>query len=374
MKPFKWTYVVIGAVAIAAVLLVVWLVRGSEQKASTEAEEAKQPTEVAVKVGKVTRVTLHAYVSGFGTIDAERATAGQPPASAKIGSPVAGLLAEARAVEGQRVAKGTVLFQLDSRVADVQVQKAQQAAEFAERALERQKKLLDVDATSQKAYQEADAQALAARNDVANAQAQRALLTIRAPITGTVTEVLAKPGDSIDVTTVLAEMVDMERLVVNAKIRSADVGVLRRGQRADVAPGRAEAPEEVATTVPPVAATISYISSAVDPATDTVIVRASLPRQTALRPGQFVTVRILYDEHRDRLAVPIESVVTDANGQGAFVAVVVNNEATKQPVKVGIKDNGMAEIEGAGLHEGTAIVASGAYGLPDETRIKPIAQ
>ena len=120
--------------------------------------------------------------------------------------------------------------------------------------------------------------------------------------------------------------------------------------------------------------TVSYISSAVDPATDTVIVRASLPRQSVLRPGQFVTVRVLYDEHRDRLAVPIDSVVTDANGGGMFIAVVNGNTATKTPVKVGLKDNGLAEIDGAGLREGTTIVASGAYGLPDTTRIKPITQ
>ena len=87
-----------------------------------------------------------------------------------------------------------------------------------------------------------------------------------------------------------------------------------------------------------------------------------------------MTLRILYDEHRDRLAVPIDSVVTDADGGGAFIAIVNDTTATKHPVKVGLKDNGLAEIEGADLREGTPIVASGAYGLPEKTRIKPISQ
>lgn len=367
-------FLAIGLAVVVAIVLAVWLTRRSEPKASAEAEEKQQPTEVAVKVGKITRATLHAYVTGFGSVDPEPATVGQPPASAKIGSPVAGLLAEARAVEGQRVAKGAVLFQLDSRVADAQVEKARQAAEFADRAFERQKKLLEVDATSQRVYQDVEAQAQAARNEVTNAQAQRALLTIRAPIAGTVTKALAKPGDAIDVTTVLAELVDLDRLVVSAKIRSADVGVLRRGQHADISPGRPEAPEQASPGAATVAGTVSFISSAVDAATDTVIVRISLPRQIVLRPGQFVTARIQYDEHRDRLTVPIDAVVTDANGQGTFVAVVGDNTAVKRPVKVGIKDNGLAEIEGADLREGMSIVASGAYGLPDKTRIKPLAQ
>jgi len=372
VRRFRVAYVVVGLLAVAVVAVTVWFARRSESPAAA-ASEAQQPTEVAVTVGKITRATLRAYVTGFGTVEPEPATSGRPPASAKIGSPVAGLLAESHAVEGQRVSKGTVLFQLDSRVPDVQVQKARQAADFAERALDRQKKLLEVDATSQRLYQEADAQAQAARNELANTQAQRALLTIHAPIEGTVTRVSAKPGDSIDVTTVLAEMVDLDRLVVSAKIRSTDIPVLRRGQHVDASPGRPEAPGQT-TTAGTVSATVSYISSAVDPATDTVILRASLPRQSVLRPGQFVTVRILYDEHRDRLAVPIDSVVTDANGGGAFIAIVNDNTAAKHPVKVGFKDNGLVEIDGADLREGTLIVASGAYGLPEKTRIKPITQ
>jgi membrane fusion protein (multidrug efflux system) len=374
MRRFRFAYVVVGLAAIAAVAIAVWFGRRPESPAAAASEETQQPTEVAVRVGTITRATLHAYVTGFGTVEPEPATPELPPASAKIGSPVAGLVAVSQAVEGQRVTKGAVLFQLDNRVADVQVEKARQAAEFADRGLERQKNLLEVDATSQKLYQEADAQAQAARNELANTQAQRALLTIRAPISGTVTRVLAKPGDAIDLTTVLAELVDLDRLVVSAKIRAGDVVALRRGQHADVSSGRSEAPEQATKAAPAVGATVSFISAAVDPATDTVLVRASLPHQSVLRPGQFVTVRILYEEHRDRLAVPIDSVVTDESGHGAFIALVTNNTATKHPVTVLLKDNGLVEVEGADLREGMPIVASGAYGLPDKTRIRPIAQ
>lgn len=373
MKRFRLAYLVL-AVALAVIIAgVVWISRRSTTSAA-QADAAPQPTEVAVKIGTVVRATLHAYVSGFGTVEPQPATAGQPPASAKIGSPVAGLLADSHAVEGQHVPKGTALFQLDSRVADVQVEKARQSAEFADLALERQRKLLAVDATSQKLYQEAQAQAQAARYELANARAQRALLTIHAPIAGTIIRVLAKPGDSIDPTTVLADMVDVERLVVTARIRSVDVPVLRRGQQVDVALGRPEAPGQAASATPADTATVSFIAPAVDPATDTVLVRASLPPKSTLRPGQFVTVRILYDEHRNRLAVPVDSVVVDADGRGASISIVSDHTAEKHAVTLGIKDNGLVEVEGAGLREGLPIVAAGAYGLPDKTRIRPITQ
>jgi membrane fusion protein (multidrug efflux system) len=350
------------------------LVSCRSASSGTESSEKEPQAEVSVKLGKVTRATLHAYVTGFGTVEAQPATTSQPAASAKIGAPVAGILAQAKAVEGERVAKGAVLFQLDSRVADVQVERARQAVEFAQVAFDRQKQLLADDGTSKKLYQESEQQLQAARYELANATAQRALLTIQAPIAGTVIHVAKKPGDAVDPATSLAEIVDLERLVVTAHIRTSDVGALRGGQRADISPGRSEAAEQSANLPAVATATIAFIGADVDPANDTVTVRASLPARSQLRPGQFVTLRVGVGEHKDRLAVPEDSVITNVGSSEASIAVVKNNVADKVPVKVGIKDNGLVEIEGAGVSEGMVIVTTGAYSLPDHTHVHPIGQ
>src|SRR5204862_4337203 len=102
----------------------------------------------------------------------------------------------------------------------------------------------------------------------------------------------------------------------SAKFRSVDVGLLRPGQRAEVMQGRPEDSQRASPAESSVSATVSYISASVDQSTDTVLVRASLPRQSVLKPGQFVTMRVLYQEHQDRLAVPIDSVVPDEAGHG----------------------------------------------------------
>jgi len=178
----------------------------------------------------------------------------------------------------------------------------------------------------------------------------------------------------VDPTSALAEIVDMDRLVVTAKIRTSDVSVLRPGQRADISPGRAEAPEQSVKLPPVAAATVSFIGADVDPANDTVTVRASLPVHSGLRPGQFVTLRVGVGEHRDRLAVPEDSVVTDVGSSNASIAVVKDNIADKVPVKLGIRDNGLVEIEGAGVTEGTVVVTGGAYSLPDHMHVRPISR
>lgn len=365
-KPILFATAGLGAAILLAIIL-----RGNSARPPAEpSHDADSSEAVAVSFGKVVRTTLHAYVSGYGSVEAEPATRGKPPASAKVASPVSGLLAQAFAVEGERVSQGTILFQLDSRVADVQVEKARQAAEFAEIAFERQKRLLPAEGTSKKLYQEAEQQLQAARYELANAKAQRALLTIRAPITGTVTRVSGKPGDAVDPSTPLAEIVDLNRLVLTAKIRSADVSLLRRRQVEELFSSRPDAPAQATGLPLPVRATVSFIGADVDPSNDTVLVRAELPPHSGLRPGQFLGLRILVNEHRDCLAVPADSVVTDEAGKSAWVVVVMDGVGTRHPVNTGLRDNGLVEVTGEGLHEGAVIVAGGAYGLPDQTRVR----
>ena len=91
-----------------------------------------------------------------------------------------------------------MLFQLDTRVADIAVEQGRQAVEYAEQVFERQKKLGPGEATSQRLYQEAEQNLAVARNELKGAEAQRALLTITTPLGGTVVRVGARPGDTVD--------------------------------------------------------------------------------------------------------------------------------------------------------------------------------
>jgi membrane fusion protein, multidrug efflux system len=111
----------------------------------------KVATEVAVQVGKLTRATLHRYVTACGIVEPEPARDGKPGAGARLAPPMAGIVAEVNCAEGRRVEKGALLFRLASRPADV-------AVEFAKQTCERQKKRRPVGGTSQKALQEAEQQ------------------------------------------------------------------------------------------------------------------------------------------------------------------------------------------------------------------------
>jgi RND family efflux transporter MFP subunit len=169
-----------------------------------------------------------------------------------------------------------------------------------------------------------------------------------------------KPGEAVDLTTVLTEVIDLDRLVASASVPSAELAALKTGQPTEVL---------AAQSTPPVSGSLSYVSPQVDAKTGTALVRAALPAQSGLRPGQFVTLRIVSEEHKDRLAVPVESVVKDAEGK-TVIALVQGDKAVQKPVKAGLRDGGWVEIEADGLQPDMPVVTKGAYGLPKETKIR----
>jgi membrane fusion protein, multidrug efflux system len=345
------TGLIILAVAAAAVLV---LVKGLGRKSAGEEEGIV--TDVAVHVGKVVRATLHRYVTAYGTVEPEPPGDGKPAAGAYLSAPVGGILAEIRCIEGRPAERGAVLFRLDTRLAEVAVAKSEKALAFAEQVYERQKKLLAAEGTSQKAFQEAELQLTTARNELAAARTELSLLEIKAPLAGTVVRINARLGQSVEPNAVLAEVIALERLVVTAQVPSREAALLKPGQPVDFGAGSAAAGK------------LTVVGKDIDPKTDTVLVRAAIPAGAGFHPGQFLSIRIVSEERRDVLAVPEESVVPGPGGSTVLM-VVEGDKVVPKPVKAGLRDGGLAEVEGEGLKEGLVIVTADAYNITGETKI-----
>jgi membrane fusion protein, multidrug efflux system len=406
-----------------------------------EAEE-KIETVVPVHIGKVKKLSFHRYVEGWGNVTAEPAHDGKPAASARIASPTIGVLAEARCAEGQHVDKGATLFQLDTRMASAEAQKAIAArasakavidrltasVEFNQRELERTKKLTedkltsekDLRAaeltllTSQKELTEANAKVFEADRTSQAAQTQAALLRIQSPLAGTVVKINVNPGEAIEAATVLAEIVDLDRLVVTATVPAAELRFLKLGLPVEIIVGERPGGEATAegddekqadpkadekkadekkpdpkadekkdeprddekkdegVGAPVLAGQLAFLGFQVDTRSDTVTVRVAIPKDAGLRPGQYVRLRIVVEEHEGKLGVPKESIIRDEDGTA--VAIVDGEKSAQKPVRVGLKEGGFVEVAGEGLREGTTVVTAGAYGLPKETKIRVIGE
>lgn len=352
------------AILALAVIVAITLWRGMRSRAA-ETEEAVT-TEVSVHVGTLARATLHRFVVAFGMVEPDPAHDGRPAASARLAAPVSGIVATVSCSEGQRVAQGTPLIRLDTRIADAQVSRARASVTLAELNLKRQNKMQSAEATSQRALQETEQQLAAASSELAAAQTELELLVIKAPLAGTIVRLAARPGDAVDTSTVLVELVEMGRLVVTAGVPSSQAASLKEGQRVELS-SRHQAPG-----APPLTGTLAFVGVQTDVRTDTVPIRVAMPSGSGLNPGQVLDLRIVCEE-RTCLAVPEDAVVRTGEG-GDAIAVVEGDTALVRPVKAGLRDAGLVEVEGDGLKEGMTIVTEGAYGLPSQTKIKVIGQ
>jgi len=341
------------AIALLAVIVILRLRGGG-------VEEGDVSPYVAVHVDRIQRATLRNTVTAYGTVEPEPALEGRPAAGALITPFVEGVVASVEVVEGRRVAEGTVLVRLDSRLAQAAVDRARAQAEVTERAFQRQETLLSTDGTSQRAYQDAKAQRDVARAELAAAETELAYLNIRAPLTGTVLRIGAVVGAHVDGNTVLAQVMDLARLVVTAGVPVREIGGVGVGQRVLLGPG---------DSVPE--GTVLVLGRDVDPVTGTYRVQASVPPGAGFMPGQFTEIRIVASEHPDVLVVPEASVITRP-GEGTWIVVVEGEQAVRRLVTVGLRDRSLVEVSGEGLEEGMRIVTDEAYGLPEETRVRVV--
>jgi len=346
---------VLAVTVVVLVLVVVALQRGGGGGDEIE-------TDVAVHVGQIEVGTLQRYVTAYGYFEPAPASRKVPPASAFLSPIVGGVVAEIDCVEGGHVGRGDVLFRLDSRLAEVAVQRARQERDIAERAFQRQQELLPTQGTSQRAYDEARGRLEAAANDLASAETQLAYLQLTAPLSGTVVNLNAAVGQHVDPGTVLAEVVNLNRLVVSAEVPAREAVGLSVGQPVLIGADRAGPTGR-----------LTVVGRDVDPGSGTYRVQASVPAGAGFMPGQFTAIRIVTEVHDDVLVIPEVALVTRA-GEGTWIMVVEGDRAVRRPVTVGLRDRGLVEVQSDGLEAGMTIVTDDAYSLPEETKIHIVAQ
>ncbi|MBU6411273.1 MAG: efflux RND transporter periplasmic adaptor subunit, partial [Verrucomicrobia bacterium] len=208
MKPKQ---IIIGIIVLCVGMGIYFLIK-SHSEASASGDEADNAfTVVSVQTGALKRVTLHNYINSYGTVEPAPATTDKPAADAPLAPPSAGVVAQVNVAEGQPVKKGEVLVTLNSGT---------MTADYAEQEVTRQKKLYAEHNTSLRALQDAET--------------QLALLRVAAPLSGTVVSVNVKPGAAVDVNTIVAEVMDLNRLAVRTDIPESEAGELQTGQPVQV--------------------------------------------------------------------------------------------------------------------------------------------
>ena len=120
----------------------------------------------------------------------------------------------------------------------------------------------------------------------------------------------------------------------------------------------------------PIEGQVTVVSPALDPNSTTVEVwlEAKNPKR-ALKPGTSVQLSLTAQTVKAALVVPASSVITAPDGTTAVMLAGSDGRAHQKAVKLGIRNGDDVQIL-EGVTASDKVVATGAYGLPDKTKLK----
>jgi len=122
-----------------------------------------------------------------------------------------------------------------------------------------------------------------------------------------------------------------------------------------------------AVTEASVVASVTRVSSIIDPETGTFKITIELDGTAeGIKPGMFGRMNIVYDKHENALQVPRSAIIETASDK--FVFVVENEIGIRKTVETGFSGNGMVEVI-FGLGDGENVITVGHVGLKNEASV-----
>jgi cobalt-zinc-cadmium efflux system membrane fusion protein len=352
--------------------------KGSQRYATTPAEWASLTIQPVSQMGfRAEHVT-----EGKIAIDEDRST--------PVFSPYAGRVTKLLARPGDSVVKGQPLFvieaadnvqaQNDFIAAMTAMNKARSALDLAQLQDKRAKDLFEGKAVPLKDYQQSQATVIQTQNDMRSSQtaleAARNKLrilgltdediatfqekgrinpetTIFAPIAGTVVQRKIGPGQYVNAgaSDPVYVIGDLSTVWMTAFVRETDAASVSVGQEVTfnvlALPGR------------PLSARLNYVSTAIDPATRRLLVRATIDNKDGkLKPEMFANVTIYSASDHPAVGVPKQALIYEGDQVRIWVAHEDKSIELRQ-IKPGLTNGDLVEVIG-NLKPGEQIVTKGS--------------
>jgi multidrug efflux system membrane fusion protein len=353
-----WAIIVPAAVAAVVVAC------GGAQRAHVA---PPVPVTVARAEQRTMPVTLHA----IGHVE--------PIQTVAVKARIGGELQKVWFVEGDVVRAGATLFTIDPRPyqaavrqAEAQLAKDQALLQKAVTDVQRYGELVKRDFVTKQDYDQVVANADALRAIVAadqatidNARLQVGYCTITSPIEGRSGNLNVKAGNLI--------RADDQPLVTINQIRPIFASFSVPSQYLPAVLKKTADPIKVLATIPNSAAptsagTLSFVDNNVDPATSTVLLKATFANHDeSLWPGQFVDLSVILGEEPNRTVVPAPAVQTGQQGQYVFV-VKADDTVEQRLLKVDRMDETDAVVA-QGVTPGETVVTDGQLRLVPGAKI-----
>jgi membrane fusion protein, multidrug efflux system len=369
------TFIIIAAVALVGVSGV-WLAGGFGGSGGAVAQSSQRERGqgasrgVPVETARAVKKQVPVRIESLGTVT--------PVASVAVKTRVETEITQVHFEDGSFVKQGDLLFTLDSRALQAQLNEKEGTAsrnkaalEGAERDVRRYTELIAKGATTQLNLDNAATAASVLRGQIAadesaveNLKVQIDYCTIRAPISGRASMAAVKAGNFVRPadTVPLATIIQAAPVYVSFPIPQRSLPDLRAALAAGTSSIQAVIPGDKRKAT----GQVSMIENTVDAATGMVMARATMPNtDDLLWPGTLVTVQLTF---RAEEAVTVPSLAVQMSQDGSFVFVVKDGVATQQPVTVARSIDGESVIS-KGLSDGESVVTAGHLLLSNGTKV-----
>lgn len=368
----RWAAIVVAAILLAGAALRAIHSR-KEKSAALQVQQVAQQTRSVIELSandvlRVKSISLQQGLNISGPLKAVN--------SAFIKARVAGELQDLRVREGDYVKAGQVIARVDSTEFQARVRQAQQQAEsakaqvdIAKRSFDNNRSLVDQGFISKTALDSSIATLASAEANYRAAQAAVEVsakslddTVLRAPISGQVAQRLAQPGERVAVDARIVEIVDLNRLELEANLSATDSLDVKVGQTALLA---------IEGSPTPVKAKVVRINPTAQAGSRAVLAYLSVDGAANLRQGLFAQGTLMTGSNSSALAVPLSAVRADK--PQPYVQLLVQGQVVHQTVVLGARgewaDEPMVSIT-QGLNENDQVVRGTVGVLPMGSPVK----
>src|SRR5882724_1841725 len=360
----------VGVLGIAG--LAAFMTRSSWMGGGASAQGPQRPRVISVELAKAERKPVPVDVDSIGTVT--------PISSVALKSRVETTIVSVHFEDGAKVNEGDLLFSLDARQIDAQIEQAegmlakdQAQLEGAQRDVRRYSDLIGKGATTQVNFDNAKTQAdiltgtiKADQSALDNLKVQKSYTIIRAPFSGRISVANVKVGNFVRPadTVPLAVINQMAPVYVTFAIPQRVLVDLRDAMAAGES--------RVIATIPghqqSEQGKVAMVENSVDSTTGMVTVRGIMNNENeTLWPGTLVNTKLII---RTEDAVVVPTVAVQRSQNGNYVFVVRDGVAKVQPVKIDRTFQGTSVIA-EGLSGEENVVVDGQLLLSDGSRVEP---
>ena len=364
--------ILVGVIVLAALAAALYL--WPRFAGQSRGAVSKAPPVVPVTAAQAVLKTVPVRLTAVGNVE--------PYTSVAVKARVDGQLVSVGFKEGDRVKKGDVLFQIDPRPYQAALAQAQANLAKDQASLDRAKTqdaryqdLLRQNFISKDAYEQVrtTVQTSVATVDADKAAVENTRLsldycTIRSPLDGYAGRILIQQGNLIKANDAnpLVTINQIVPVYASFAVPEQNLAVIREHQAAGDLSVQASLPSG---THAPVAGRLSFIDNSADTTTGTIRLKAQFANaDTALWPGQFVSVTMTLYQQPNALVAPSQAIQNGPNGQYVFV-VKPDKTVEVRNVKVD-RAVGDDTVVAEGLKPGETVVTGGQLRLAPGSRVK----